>query len=92
MALTRLLEHVESSISSLPIDSAGSSGLFVCGRHCPERGHFVDPLPDRLFLNNVLLNNRLDFVGGHVCVPNSIRPNHENRASFAYSQAVDFAP
>ena len=43
-------------------------------------------------MNNVLLNNRLDFFGGHVYVPNSIRPNHEYRASFAYSQAVDFAP
>ena len=68
------------------------AALSVCGRKCLERGHFVDPLMDRLLLNNVLLNNRLDFVDGYVCVPNSIRPNHENRASFANSQAVDFAP
>ena len=52
---------------------------------------FDDPLLNGLFVDDVLVNDLVDFFCGDLGVPDAIWPYQENRAFLADSQAVNFA-
>lgn len=66
-------------------------GLLVVGVVVLKGGFFEDPLLDGFLIENVLNNDWFDLVCSDVGVPDSVRPDQENRSPFADSQAVNFA-
>ena len=65
--------------------------LLVVGVVVLKGGFFEDPLLDGFLIENVLNNDWFDLVCSDVGVPDSIRPDQENRSLFADSQAVNLA-
>ena len=51
----------------------------------------MDPLLNGLLIDDVLLNDLLDPFSCDFGVPDAVRPNQENGAFLADSQAVNFA-
>ena len=51
----------------------------------------MNPILNRFVVNNVLMNDCFDLVGGDIGVPDPIRPDHEDRSLVADSQAVNLA-
>lgn len=51
----------------------------------------MNPIMNGFVMNNVLMNDCFDLLGGDAGVPDPIRPDHEDRSLVADSQAVNLA-